>query len=157
MALVANYDSSDEEHSSEEETEPTVPTVLNAAADVASVNKLPEPSTTTAVPSSSSSIKGHFNFFEDDDDEELDQEEVEGGGALANLLPKPREGPQGGIDIEEVGPIPPKKVYGDEEEKPPPPSSISTTFHNITSTRTQGSKIKITAPSLKDVRVFTVY
>jgi hypothetical protein len=177
MALVADYGTSSGEESAGEDEEtvlepsvsvgakvlkesgaPSSSTQSNSTLLPVSIIKLPAPA--AGIVAQSRSHTAHINFFEDDDDEDEDEgDDADDGSILAKILPKPKgpnlQGPStdSAEPFEEIGPIPPKKVYGDEEEvqaSGPSTSSSTSKFHNIKSTRTLG-KIQITAPSLKDV------
>jgi len=84
-----------------------------------------------------------------DSDEELDDGENEDSmsnpSALRSLLPEPKK-IVNASNIDEVGPIPPKKVYGDEELCP---KKISNTLLKAK----KSGPVKITIPSLKDVSI----
>jgi hypothetical protein len=78
---------------------------------------------------------------------------------LGSILPRPKGGVGGGgvkgSEIE-VGPIPPKKSYGDEEtpNRPLPSSSTHFTgFPGFAAKKSATGVTQITIPSLKDVRL----
>lgn len=68
---------------------------------------------------------------------------------LDKVLPKPKNSLRMRLqDLEEIGPIPQKKIYGDEELLKPKPS----TFHNLTTNKTAKGVVQISIPSLKNVK-----
>jgi len=75
--------------------------------------------------------------------------------AFARALPKPKTPVTSTLSKvekrgEEIGPIPPKKVYGDEEQPlKPPPKKIPLYHPNISAKKVQGV-VRIAAPNLKD-------
>ena len=98
--------------------------------------------------------------------DELNANSIEGSGLkLTSLLPKPKVIGQsvrvgdGGLDI---GPIPPKKTYGDEETlemsttAASGPSSSFSGFPAFTAKKSAKGVMQISIPSLKDVSLARV-
>ncbi|ODM92139.1 Proline-rich protein PRCC [Orchesella cincta] len=123
------------------------------------------PSSSLNPGGSNSATKSTVIFSKFIDDEEEDDEviaENDGEQALvegsvnddanpiwSKFLPKPKkmpdEGTEDGQDVE-IGPIPPKKTYGDEELPPPKQSTMS----SLTATKVQG-KVRISIPFLSSL------
>jgi len=77
---------------------------------------------------------------------------------LASLLPKPKGSLQD--NTSEIGPIPPKKTYGDEESLasadgpgPASTSSRSFTFPGFSTKKSASGVMQISIPSLRDVSI----
>jgi len=164
-SLVAYYGgSSDEEEDNEMDTETEVYRTPAAKAQGPSTSA----STSSGIVKSSPVWIGSI---EDDDDEgegvdsllndDMGMGDVDVASTetsclkLETILPQPKghswtELQSGPI---EVGPIPPKKVYGDEEKPKPHPS----TFANIKTTKSAKGVVQISIPSLKTVRKLLTY
>lgn len=92
---------------------------------------------------------GSANDIEGSDDE-LGQTDQGVNPMWSKLLPEPKKAPVEVVEEEddiEIGPIPPKKTYGDEElPQPPQPSTIP----SLSSTKFKG-KVRISIPFLNSV------
>ncbi len=169
LGLVA-YDGSGS--SSEDEDEP-MPSPNTSSTSTSSSTQV-EGNQKTAVVNGSSSATSSFikpsvifsRFIDDDDDDvvndgnaandiegsddELGQSDQGVNPMWSKLLPEPKKPPADVVEEEgeiEIGPIPPKKTYGDEElPQPPKPSTIP----SLSSTKFKG-KVRISIPFLNSV------
>lgn len=150
LGLVA-YDGSGSSSEDEEESSVVVSSVVKTnAANLGQEATEKKPSL-----AQSSMILSKFI----DDEEDIEMEENEGDESIeegdnginpmwSKLLPQPKKVEVVEEDDVEIGPIPPKKTYGDEElPQPPKQSSIAT----LSSTKVKG-KTRISIPFLNSVR-----
>lgn len=165
LGLVA-YDGSGSSSEDEDEPMPSDNTAAAASTSTSSSSQVQGNQKTPVMNGSSSSTLSSIKpsvifsrFIDDDDDvvndiegndDELDQLDQGVNPMWSKLLPEPKKAPVEVVEEEDdldIGPIPPKKTYGDEElPQPPKPSTIP----SLSSTKFKG-KVRISIPFLNSV------